>query len=60
MEFMEMSDTIRAMIMEKRAGAEVKKQAKSEGMRFLRDSALEKAFNGITTLQEINRVTFVE
>ena len=60
MEFMEMSDTIRAMIMEKRAGAEVKKQAKSEGMRFLRESALEKAFNGITTLQEINRVTFVE
>ena len=60
MEFMEMSDTIRAMILEKRAGAEVKRQAKAEGMRFLRESALEKVLNGIATLQEINRVTFVE
>jgi len=59
-EILEMSDTIRAMILEKRAGSEVKKQAKTEGMMFLRESAVEKVFNGITSLQEINRVTFVE
>jgi type II secretory ATPase GspE/PulE/Tfp pilus assembly ATPase PilB-like protein len=29
-------------------------------MTFLRQSALEKVFNGITTLKEINRVTFAE
>ncbi len=59
-EILEMSDTIRAMILEKRPGSELKRQAKAEGMRFLRESAVEKAFNGITSLQEINRVTFVE
>lgn len=59
-EFLELSDTIREMILEKRPFADIKKRAKEEGMMFLRDSALEKVFKGITTLKEINRVTFVE
>jgi len=29
-------------------------------MKFLRESALERAFAGLTTLREINKVTFVE
>jgi hypothetical protein len=29
-------------------------------MTFLRDSALEKVFTGISTLREINKVTFVQ
>jgi type II secretory ATPase GspE/PulE/Tfp pilus assembly ATPase PilB-like protein len=29
-------------------------------MTFLRESALAKAFSGVTTLEEINKVTFVE
>ncbi len=29
-------------------------------MRFLRESALEKALQGMTTLREINRFTFVD
>jgi len=33
--------------------------AQEEGMVFLRESALEKVFKGVTTLREINKVTFV-
>ena len=29
-------------------------------MRFLRESAVERVMHGITTLREINKVTFVE
>mgnify|MGYP006210593909 CR=1 FL=1 len=32
----------------------------AEGMRFLRESAVEKVLTGLTTLREINKVTFVE
>ena len=41
------------------AGSEIKR-AKGEGMRFLRESALEKVLQGVTTLREINKVTFVD
>lgn len=59
-EFLELSDTIREMILEKKPFADIKKRAKEEGMVFLRESALDKVFQGKTTLKEINRVTFVE
>jgi type IV pilus assembly protein PilB len=38
----------------------VKKAAHEEGMRFLRESAVEKVLQGMSTLREINKVTFVE
>jgi type IV pilus assembly protein PilB len=48
------------MILEKRSTAEIKKAAREEGMRFLRESAVERVMQGTTTLREINKVTFVE
>ena len=36
------------------------KAARDEGMRFLRESAVERVMDGLTTLREINKVTFVE
>jgi type II secretory ATPase GspE/PulE/Tfp pilus assembly ATPase PilB-like protein len=33
---------------------------RNEGMRFLRDSAVEKLLSGLTTLPEINKVTFIK
>ena len=45
---------------ERRPTSEVKKAAHEEGMRFLRESAVEKVMIGQTTLREINKVTFVE
>ncbi|HEY7409284.1 MAG TPA: GspE/PulE family protein [Vicinamibacteria bacterium] len=59
-ELLDMSDRIRQMILERRPAAEVKQAAREEGMTFLRESALDKVFRGLTTLREINKVTFVQ
>jgi len=59
-ELLDLSDRIREMILERRPTSEIKKQAREEGMRFLRESAVERVLHGITTLREINKVTFVE
>ncbi|HLE60205.1 MAG TPA: GspE/PulE family protein [Thermoanaerobaculaceae bacterium] len=59
-ELLDLSDNIRALILEKRPAAEIKRAARAEGMVFLRESALQRAFAGVTTLKEINKVTFVE
>jgi type II secretory ATPase GspE/PulE/Tfp pilus assembly ATPase PilB-like protein len=59
-ELLDLSDRIRALILDKRPAAEIKKAAREEGMAFLRESALAKVISGQTTLREINKVTFVE
>jgi type II secretory ATPase GspE/PulE/Tfp pilus assembly ATPase PilB-like protein len=59
-ELLDLSDHIREMILEKRPTSEIKKAAREEGMRFLRESAVERVMHGVTTLREINKVTFVE
>ena len=59
-ELLNLSDHIREMILNRRPTSEVKKVAHEEGMRFLRESAVEKVLHGLTTLREINKVTFVE
>src|ERR1043165_2695064 len=59
-ELLNMSDNIREMIIERRPGSEVRRATEAEGLRSLRESALEKVFQGVSTLHEINRVTFVE
>src|SRR5213594_2638265 len=58
-ELLDLSDRIREMIVEKRPTSEIKRAAHDEGMTSLRESALEKALAGITTLKEINKVTFI-
>src|SRR6476646_4771814 len=59
-ELLDLTDRIREMILEKRPTSEIKKVARDEGMRFLRESAVERVLEGVTTLREINKVTFVE
>jgi type IV pilus assembly protein PilB len=59
-ELLDMSDRIQQLILERRPSTELKQAAREEGMTFLRDSALEKVFAGVTTLREINKVTFVQ
>jgi type IV pilus assembly protein PilB len=59
-ELLDVTDNIREIILERRPGSEVRRAARAEGLTSLRESALAKAFLGITTLHEINRVTFVE
>ena len=59
-ELLDLSERIREMILDRRPTSEIKRVAKEEGMTFLRESAVEKARAGITTLREINKVTFIE
>ncbi|HTP89876.1 MAG TPA: GspE/PulE family protein [Bryobacteraceae bacterium] len=59
-ELLDLSERIREMILDKRPGSEIRRQAREEGMTFLRESAVEKMRDGITTLKEINKVTFIE
>jgi type IV pilus assembly protein PilB len=59
-ELLDLSDQIRELILERRPSSEIRRVAKEEGMTFLRESALEKAFQGVTTLREVNKVTFVD
>ena len=59
-ELLDLTDRIREMILDKRPSTEIKRAAKEEGMTFLRESAVEKVRAGISTLKEINKVTFIE
>jgi type IV pilus assembly protein PilB len=59
-ELLDVTDRIRELILQRRSSADIKRAASEEGMVFLRESALNKALAGRTTLQEINKVTFVE
>ncbi len=59
-ELLDLSDRIREMIISRRPTSEIKRAAGEEGMMFLRDSALAKVREGVTTLKEINKVTFIE
>jgi type IV pilus assembly protein PilB len=59
-ELLDLSDRIREMIIDRRPTSEIKRAARDEGMTFLRDSGLKKIREGITTLREINKVTFLE
>ena len=59
-ELLDLSDRIREMILSKRPSSEIRRAARDEGMRFLRESALDKVRLGMTTLKEINKVTFIE
>jgi len=59
-ELLDLSEHIREMILDKRPASEIKRAAREEGMTFLRDSAIDKAREGVTTLKEINKVTFIE
>jgi len=59
-ELLELDDEIREMLLAKKPGSEIRKKARDKGMKFLRDSALDRVRQGITTLKEINKVTFIE
>src|SRR6516165_4776883 len=59
-ELLDLSDHIREMIVDRRPTSEIKRAAITEGMTTLRESALNKVRAGVTTLREINKVTFVE
>ncbi|MFW0758060.1 GspE/PulE family protein [Pseudomonas sp. H11T01] len=58
-ELLHLDDEIRQLIVERQPLPKIKAVACSRGLRLLRSSALELVREGRTTLEEINRVTFV-
>jgi type II secretory ATPase GspE/PulE/Tfp pilus assembly ATPase PilB-like protein len=59
-ELLDLTDPIRQIILERKSSTEIRERAKQEGMHFLRESALDRVRRGLTTLREINKVTFIE
>jgi type IV pilus assembly protein PilB len=59
-ELLDLTDRIREMIVDRRPTSEIKRVAREEGMTTLRESGMAKVRAGVTTLKEINKVTFVD
>ena len=59
-ELLQLSDEIREMILDRKPLSEVRRRAKLEGMIFLREIGMAKVLKGVTSLRELNKVTFVE
>lgn len=59
-EVLRMNDRLRELIVSRAPISTIKEAAQANGTRFLRDSAIAAALDGITTLEEINRVTFAD
>jgi general secretion pathway protein E len=58
-ELLILNDELREMIVAREPIRKLKEAAKNNGMRTIREAALEAVAAGQTTLQEINRVTFI-
>jgi general secretion pathway protein E len=59
-EFLEVTDDIRRLILEKRDSNFIKEVARKKGMRTLREDGWRKVKDGMTTIPEVLRVTQVE
>ena len=59
-EFLDLSDSIKEMILGGRTASEIRNAAFAQGMTTLRQNAVQKVIRGETTFKEINRVTPVE
>jgi type IV pilus assembly protein PilB len=56
-EVMPISDEIRSLVLQRASSAEVAEVAVGQGMRRLRDDGLDKVTQGLTTIEEVVRVT---
>ncbi len=59
-EILELSDEVKEMILEKKPTSEIKKRAIEGGMTTIRQNGLMKMKAGLTSLEELNRVTVRE
>ncbi|MDN5925185.1 MAG: type II secretion system protein GspE, partial [Xanthomonadales bacterium] len=57
MEFLVMSDAIRRQVMQHAGMADIEHQAQDEGMRTMYEDGLVKSLRGVTTVEEVLRVT---
>ena len=59
-ELLDLTEKVREMILARRPTSELRRIAREEGMTTLRESAVDRVRAGVTTLEEINKVTFIE
>ncbi|MBS0661343.1 MAG: Flp pilus assembly complex ATPase component TadA [Verrucomicrobia bacterium] len=57
LEVLPVSESIRRLIIKRASAAVLKNQAVSEGMKTLRQAGIDKAYEGVTTLEEVWRLT---
>ncbi len=56
-EVMPVSQEIRDLILRNASTAEIREVARAQGMRSLRQNGLQKVLDGVTTVEEVLRVT---
>ena len=56
-EIMQMTEPLRELALQNASAYQIRQQAVKEGMRSLRDDGWEKALNGITSVEEVLRLT---
>jgi len=59
-ELLDLDDHMRELIVGKAPVSQLKEAARATGTIFLREAAVRKMLTGVTTLEEVNRTTFVE
>ncbi len=57
-EFLELSDTIKEMIVARKPSRLIKEEARKSGMEFIREKGMKKVIEGATSLRELNKVSF--
>jgi general secretion pathway protein E len=57
MEFLPMNETLRRLVMQHADERYIEQQARAQGMRSMYEDGLAKAVAGVTTLEEVLRVT---
>lgn len=59
-ELLMVTEDIRSLVMQRKDGGTIKKQAIQDGMRTFRDHGIEKILNGVTTIEEVLSNTQVD
>ncbi|HXE72274.1 MAG TPA: type IV-A pilus assembly ATPase PilB [Candidatus Nitrosotenuis sp.] len=59
-ELMPMGDRVRSLILQRASTSEIRQAAIEEGMKTMQDDGLRKVLDGITSMEEVLRVVFVE
>lgn len=59
-EHVELDSEMRTMLISQSSGTQLRRHALNKGVVFLRQAALNEVMKGVTTLEEANRVTFID
>ena len=59
-EVMEITDDVRELVLNRESTHLIKSKARENGMVTLREAAIKKLFTGVTTVEEVMRVTFAD